>query len=109
MNFKAYYDVANDRIMGCDPFTYSWFHEDRHRQQFTYIPKLKSFNQWLEVLTYGLTSGFMLGGVVGILSIGWTLILMGLSTVPYSMLNLMLELDALVFGTWNWYRHHHTK
>ena len=108
MNFKAYYDVNTDTIKGCNPFSYAWFHETRHQKQFQTIKPLKVFNQQLEVLTYGACSGFLLGWLLGLTSIGWTLILMGSAVAPYSFLNMLLELDAIVFGSWNWYRHHKT-
>ena len=105
MNFKAYYDPATDEIYNCKKYSYIWFHERRHQIQFKTIPKLKSFNHWLHILTYGLNAGvlatiiFQLKGfMLGLLTIGFI-------SLPYTAFNLYLEADALIVGSWYWIQH----
>jgi len=105
MSFNAFYDPETDKIHNAKPFSYSWFHEKRHQQQFRLVPGLRSINLWLHTLTYPLCSAFAFAMVVRLLPPTESLILMGASALPYSLVNLWLEVDAVLFGTINWAKH----
>lgn len=105
MNFKAYYDVGQDRIVNANPYTYEWFHERRHQKQFNTIRGLRSFNQTLEVISYGLSAGFLLGMMLQLVPFLLGVLLIGVSNMSYAFVNLALELDAILFGTIEWIKH----
>lgn len=105
MNSEAHYDVETDTIRGCRPYTYEWFHERRHQMQFRTIKLLKRFNQNLEIISYGATSGTLLAIIFGLIPIVDGLIIMGLVNAPLALLNLLLEGDAVLFGTIDWWRY----
>ena len=105
MNFNAYYDVTKDRIINANPYTYEWFHERRHQQQFKTLRWLRGFNQRLEILSYGLSAGFLLGMLTQMIPFILGVLLIGLSNLSYAFLNLVLELDAILFGTIAWIKH----
>lgn len=102
MSFKAYYDVQTDTIKGCEPYSYSWFHERRHQTQFKAVPFIKSFNLWSEVLTYGINAGLLGSILLGSLPFWFGVYAIGLVSLPYTFFNLFIEVDALIFGTINW-------
>jgi len=99
---EAYYDPENDVIRGCTPYSYAWFHERRHQTQFKLIPKLVGINRNLHIYSYAVTTGALLSILIPNVSFKLGIFLMGISILPYTFFNLILEIDAMIFGTIDW-------
>lgn len=104
MSLKAYYDPVTDTIRNATPFTYAWFHERRHQEQYKKNSWLKTFDLWSSIIAYALS-----GGMLIVCLIHWRLDLYfyftGLVYTPIVLLGLFLEIDAFIFGTISWMKY----
>lgn len=103
------YDYEKDLILDCHPNTYAWFHERRHQTQFKSLPWLKdAFEMTYSMGLYvGLTSSIL--AILKIIPIDSMMSLIGIGFMNFVTLHLCLELDALFFGSLNWFIFRMTK
>jgi nicotinamide riboside transporter PnuC len=96
---KKYYDPGLDTIYGCEPGTYSWHHENRHRQQYK-KGKAELLDQLYVICYYAsflcALGGWIVGGPWGMIK-G-----IGLAFLPHVISQLYLETDAYLVGWWQW-------
>lgn len=99
---KAYYDPSTNMIYNAQRGTYAYWHERRHQEQFN---KFK-FLIWL----YTRGNSFMLNVVSGacVYAIvqpqdAMTVITcVGLFYLTWGAINVAIEMDAVIFGSWYW-------
>lgn len=97
----AHYDPRTDTIHGCEPGTYAYHHEMRHREQYKngnaetldklyvicyYASFLCAVGGWIVAGPWGMVQGI------------------GLSFLPHVLSMAYLEADAYLFGWINWRR-----
>lgn len=96
-----YYDPVSDSIHGCEPGSYAWYHEDRHRQQYK-RGKADLLDQLYVICYYAsflcAVGGFVVGGPWGSVK-G-----IGLAFLPHVISQLYLEADAYLVGFIQWRR-----
>ena len=96
----AYYDPRADKIVGCEEFSFVWFHEKRHQYQ-----ELIGWNRKVDFLfMFSYYVGFVVLGY-GLYSRDWLLMfsILGVLFFPYLLCLLFFELDAYVVGFLDWY------
>lgn len=103
IQFNAYYDPVSDTIHNAKENSYTWFHEKRHQKQIKRAPIVKTLNTWFYIAGYSLAGGFFVAHHIGGFS-RWDIafMLVGLAWLPLTLLNLVLEIDAFIFGTLDW-------
>ena len=77
MNNKPHYDVVTDTIHNCKPYTFTWWHEMGHKNQFSY-----TFVRYLDKNLYGLDG----------------------NNIFYAIWNQLLEIDANIYAFFKWIR-----
>jgi hypothetical protein len=99
----AYYDPEKNKIYNCEQYGHAWFHEKRHMTQFSVKP-IFWINYVLNILT----------NVIGVFaiylwllhpdfSLGMALVLVGVPAMAWAAVIFLLEVDAWVVGTWQWW------
>jgi len=100
----AYYDSITDTIANASKYSYSWFHEMRHRTQSIKTP----INKWsinISVYSYYLGIGLLYFLIIGSINYIEFFKLLGIVYTPYIVLLTIIELDAYIFGTINWLKY----
>jgi Zn-dependent membrane protease YugP len=99
----AYYDPVSDTIANCTKHSYTWFHEKRHQYQYKTL-KVGYYVDEIGMVAYNI-GGIIL--VIGLLLeyILQTFILIGIITSSYIVLACLLEVDAYLFGTINYFKY----
>lgn len=96
---KAYYDPISDSIHGCEPGSYAYAHEERHREQYKKGNAAKL--DQLYVICYYAS---FICAVGGFLANGWPGMAegIGLAFLPHVISQLYLEGDAYIMGYLKW-------
>jgi len=96
---NAMYDPVNDKIIGAEPGTKSWYHEDRHRQQY------KAHKTKIDILDFLLDYFRYSFSVMVIVYLGLPfplfkiiLYFAGIVLAVLSCIELALEFDAEVYA-----------
>lgn len=98
---SAYYDPVSDRIHGCEPGSYAWEHERRHREQ--YLRGKAELLDQLHVLCYYVSFLCAIGG--WIVAGPWGMIQgIGFAFLPHVLSLAYLEGDAYLVGFVRWRR-----
>ena len=101
----AYYDPVTDTIHGATPYSYTWYHENRHRKQAKRVQSIKAISTWSYIIGYSLSGGLLLANTLnGFARWDFIFTLSGIAWLPVTLLNTVLEIDAFIFGTWDWFR-----
>jgi len=105
----AYYDPVNDTIVNAPFNSYSWFHELRHRKQTLNTPFM-TWSTYAQVYGYYLCIGLLFYLPFNLDKMLPNILhLMGLCMLPYIIIVTLLEADAYIFGTIDWFKHKVTK
>lgn len=103
IQLDAYYNPETDRIYNATPYTYTWYHERRHQEQYTKVRGLSRLGTQLYIGAYSLSGGIFIANLLAGL-VAWDIVfsLIGFFWTPLVVLNSVLEIDAFIFGTYNW-------
>lgn len=109
----AYYDSITDTIANAPKYSYSWFHEMRHRKQSLKTP----LDKWVtNISVYSYYAGITLLIVLLLGDLNFIQVLknltyidffklLGIIYTPYLLLITIVEADAYILGTINWVKH----
>ncbi len=96
----VYYDPVSDRIVGAVPGSWAYAHEERHREQYR-----RGWAQRVDMLHMRLYYAAFVAGPVGWWVGGWRgwFLGVGVAMTPHIVGVGLLELDAYVVGSWEWF------
>lgn len=90
------YNPGTDEISGVEPYTWGWWHERRHQIQYN-----NELVLWIDAFFHDLAQQYGFYISIGLFIVeGWlpSLLFLGVSTVPYGLWNVLLEVDAWIYA-----------
>lgn len=99
MALMSYYDPVEDKIHNCEPGSYAYAHEERHREQYRsgIATRLDKMSVWCYYCA-------IFAGFFGLVATGITGMIFGIGLCMFPMIvgNFGLEVDAYIVGFINY-------
>lgn len=108
MNFKAYYDIDKDEIKNCEPYSYEWFHESVHQDQFRTNGMKCAYDFWQSAQEQASPAFLLIAVFVYFVSpthAPFAFIVAFFPHIAFCSWIIGLELDAIIRGTLRWLKY----